>query len=349
MDGMYDMEVEDAGPTIKIRNVSSNNVDFVLSSVTLPFANSLRRVMLTEVPTMAIELVEIEQNTSVLPDEFLAHRLGLIPLSSSGIAGVALSRECDCDGYCGNCSAVLMLSVRCTSEEIMGVYARDLVVSDDRPNEDVGSPVLGSGTGETKSTSGPLICKLRRGQEIRLKCIAKRGVAKEHAKWAPTAAIGFEYDPLNKLRHTDYWYEEDPKKEWPLSKNAAEEEPYAAEHGEPQAQADDPTRFYFDVETTGVLDPDAVVQSGIKVLQNKLADVIKELNRGEPGGQGMNGARSPSRMEIDGYGGATARYAGGYESTYQRDQGQGSVWGGQQQGGSTPYGATPYGQPNGWR
>jgi DNA-directed RNA polymerase II subunit RPB3 len=47
-----------------------------------------------------------------------------------------------------------------------------------------------------------------------MKCIAKKGIAKEHAKWAPSAAIGFEYDPANKLHHLDYWHEEDADKEW---------------------------------------------------------------------------------------------------------------------------------------
>lgn len=302
---------------------------------------------------MAIDLVEIENNTSVLPDEFLAHRLGLIPLSSRGVDDVVLGRECDCESYCGNCSATLTLSVRCASDEIMGVYARDLVVGEDRPNEYVGSPVLGSGTADQPSEKGALICKLRRGQEIKLTCIAKRGVAKEHAKWAPTAAVGFEYDPLNKLKHTDYWYEEDPVEEWPVSKNAAEEEPFAGEEngGNMADMPDDPTRFYFDVETTGTVEPDVVVQQGIQVMQRKMADVIAQLRKGEEGADGVDGyagGRSPGRMDTDGYAGGTSRY-GGYESTYQRNDGQGSVYGGQQGGSSTPFGATPYGQQNGWR
>lgn len=158
---------------------------------------------------MAIDIVEIETNTSVLADEFIAHRLGLIPLNSKNVDDVVYSRDCECEGYCELCSVTLSLHARCTGDDIMKVYARDLVVEQLRANTWVGNPVITDPEGQ-----GTVIAKLRKGQELRFKCIAKKGIAKEHAKWAPTSAVGFEYDPWNKLKHTDLWFEESAEKEW---------------------------------------------------------------------------------------------------------------------------------------
>lgn len=181
----------------------NDHVNFNLAHVDLSLANSLRRIILAEVPTIAIDTVDIAENSSVLADEFIAHRLGLIPLNSKSADDVVYTRDCDCEQYCENCSVKLTLHAKCTTHgEIMKVYARDLVVDPMRPNEWVGSPVINDPEGQ-----GPLIAKLRDGQELRLTCIAKKGIAKEHAKWAPTAAVGFEYDPHNNLGHTDMWFE----------------------------------------------------------------------------------------------------------------------------------------------
>ena len=293
--------------------------------------------MLAEVPTIAIDLVEVETNTSVLADEFIAHRLGLIPLNSKQIDDMNDPRDCPCEHTCENCAVVLTLHARCTGDEIMKVYARDLVVGEPRANEWVGLPVITDPQGQ-----GAVICKLRKGQELRMKCIAKKGIAKEHAKWAPTSAIGFEYDPHNKLKHTDYWYEEDPAKEWPKSKNATWEDPSA--DGAPFDYDAQPSKFYFEVESIGNHEPDGVVQQGIKVMQQKLAAVLQELEgSGDSGGRGDGFASG----EDGGMGGAMnggEGYMGGegYTTPYVGGGGA-SAWG----GGATPYGATPYGQ-NGW-
>lgn len=185
-------------------------MDFELSRTNLSFANSLRRVIQAEVPTLAIDLVEVEVNSSVLADEFIAHRLGLIPLDSRNVSELNYSRDCDCEQSCEQCSITLTLHARCTTDEVMKVYARDLVVDGHHANG-LGSPVITDPDG-----LGCLIAKLRQDQELKLTCFAKKGIAKEHAKWMPTSAVGFEYDPHNKLHHLDLWYENntDPVTEW---------------------------------------------------------------------------------------------------------------------------------------
>ncbi len=81
-----------------------------------------------------------------------------------------------------------------------------------RVNQTLGNPVIRDPEG-----NGPLIAKLRQGNELKLEVIAKKGIAKEHAKWSPVTAIGWEYDPHNKLHHTDFWYEKDAMAEWYVS------------------------------------------------------------------------------------------------------------------------------------
>jgi DNA-directed RNA polymerase II subunit RPB3 len=107
-----------------------------------------------------------------------------------------------------------------------------------------------------------------------------------------------------------------------------------------------PSRFFFDVETVGGLDPDQIVTQGIKTLQVKLATIIKELRGGgdDLNGQDYGGAQSP-QMHGE-YGGPDQ----GFITPYAGGGGGGgnSVWGAGNvaQGSTTPYGATPYGGPS---
>ena len=99
------------------------------------------------------------------------------------------------------------------------------------------------------------------------------------------SACAFEYDPYNKLRHTDYWYEDDVKAEWPVSKNTEwEEEPRPGDPFDYDAQ---PNRFYFEVESVGQLPARDIVLQGINVLHEKLALLIQDLKAGEGGAATM--------------------------------------------------------------
>jgi DNA-directed RNA polymerase I and III subunit RPAC1 len=67
---------------IEILKLDEEEIIFDLIGVEPPLANALRRIMIAEIPTMAIEKVGMWQNTSIIPDENLAHRVGLIPIKA---------------------------------------------------------------------------------------------------------------------------------------------------------------------------------------------------------------------------------------------------------------------------
>ena len=67
---------------MKVLQHDDHNLKLLLDKVDGSFVNSLRRLIMDEVPTMAIEDVEFRKNDSILYDEMVAHRLGLVPLTT---------------------------------------------------------------------------------------------------------------------------------------------------------------------------------------------------------------------------------------------------------------------------
>jgi DNA-directed RNA polymerase II subunit RPB3 len=186
-------------PTVRIRDMKDDVMKFELRDTDASVANALRRIMIAEVPTLAIDLVEIETNSSVLNDEFLAHRLGLIPLISDRAMEMRLSRDCDAcdgDGRCDYCSIEFHLNVKCTSEQTLDVTSHDLQSSDPDvvPVDSAGHQADVNGF-DPPENRGILIVKLRKGQELKLRAIARKGIGKDHAKWSPAATVTFQYEP----------------------------------------------------------------------------------------------------------------------------------------------------------
>lgn len=181
---------------IEIREATDKNIRFFLHSP-ISFANSIRRILLSEVPGTAIDLIEIKENVSVFADEMLANRLGLVPIYHKN--NLIMKEECDCDNYCKRCSIVFLLCKKNTGTETISVTGQDLVC------EDPGVVCHNS-----------LIAKLAPGQMIDVKCIARTGLPMTHAKYCPVSAVTFNYDKRNKHRETNLWFEEDIKSEWPM-------------------------------------------------------------------------------------------------------------------------------------
>lgn len=65
---------------MNISYITERTANFDLIGVDTSIANAFRRIMIAEVPSVAAEYVYIFNNTSVIQDEVLAHRIGLIPL-----------------------------------------------------------------------------------------------------------------------------------------------------------------------------------------------------------------------------------------------------------------------------
>ena len=118
-------------------------------------------------------MVDIAENTSVLPDEMIVHRLGMIPLNSENLDALVpnVPRDCTCMGFCEFCSVELHLHARCNNNRTLEVTSRDLHVVAPMnpagpPRGDIGRP-FDDGTPIT-------LVKMRAGQELKVICRATR-------------------------------------------------------------------------------------------------------------------------------------------------------------------------------
>jgi len=171
---------------MEVRVVDKTDVTnrLIIEGVDVPFMNTLRRIMLAEVPSMAIDDVVVLENSSILQDEILAHRLGLIPLKTD-LESYNLPEECPCKSEfgCNLCRVTLTLDIEAT-DSVRTVYSSELV-----PNNPDIAPV---------SDKIPIV-KLAPTQRIRLEAYAQLGKGKEHAKWQAVSMCTYRHFPKVKI------------------------------------------------------------------------------------------------------------------------------------------------------
>ncbi len=160
---------------IKILEEDDLKLKFILNSSTA-FANSLRRVMKSLVPTMAVDYIDFYMNTSYLYDEILAHRIGLVPIKTD-LKKFNLPDKCVCGGEgCPNCQVSFRLNI----EGPKLVYSGDFV-SDDPETVPVYDNI-------------PIV-ELDEGQQLMLEAVARLGIGKEHVKWQPVSRCTYRIIP----------------------------------------------------------------------------------------------------------------------------------------------------------
>lgn len=147
-------------------DISKNKLTLLIQEADAAFVNSLRRSIISRVPTLAIEDIEFKNNSSALFDEVLAHRIGLVPLKTD-LASYNFRDKCSCNGAgCSLCEVTFTMKEKGPQT----VKASQMVSSD---------PAVVPSIGDL-----PLV-KLLDNQELEFTAKAILGTGKEHAKWSP--------------------------------------------------------------------------------------------------------------------------------------------------------------------
>lgn len=177
--------------SINIKKLTEEKLIFDLKGVDASLANALRRILISEIPTIAIENCIFYQNTSIIPDEVLAHRLGLIPIQADANL---FNFKVDSEELSEFNYLTFKLHVVC-GKEPMSVYSNQLKWVP-QGNQ------LSRMSNVKPVHSDILIAKLNPGQEIEAELICVKGIGKTHAKWSPVCTAFYRLLPDIQIKST---------------------------------------------------------------------------------------------------------------------------------------------------
>lgn len=158
-------------PSLEVVSKTNERIVLRFNNVPRQYVNAIRRISISEVPTLAIDDVVMMENSSVMHDEAIAHRLGLIPLRTD-LKRFVLPQDCDCNNSlgCSKCRVLLVLDSE-ANDKTKVVTSGELVSEDE-----VVTPV---------SRDVPIIT-LAPSQKLKFEAYARLGLGSNHAKWQPT-------------------------------------------------------------------------------------------------------------------------------------------------------------------
>lgn len=250
---------------VRVIELSEERAFLVLEGVTPSLANSIRRAIIGEVPTFAVDEVIFFENTTPFFDEYISHRLAMIPLrASSDLVRVDPSR-----------SVVLELSKR-AKDPIEVVYSGELKSSD---------PLV-----YPANERIPLI-KMRKGQRIRFQAVARLGRGRDHSKWSPAAAVGYSYMPVYELTDPNLGCDLDNcsdcmkpdgdviRVDYPVLCEGCWEalERCRLRNPDKVLRNWDESRIILRYESTGSMRPDEILLEAINQMKTKLNELLSKI------------------------------------------------------------------------
>jgi len=162
---------------VELLELREDRIRFLLSGVTPAFANGIRRACMSEVPTLAIDEISLYDNTSVLFDEQIGLRIGLVPIKAENLDQLSTPEECECGGTgCPGCRVEFMLS----AEGPGMVYSSEINFTD---------PTVVPAFDKI-----PIVI-LGENEKLVIEGYATKQTGKDHAKWQSGTLCGYKNLP----------------------------------------------------------------------------------------------------------------------------------------------------------
>ncbi|KAE9552206.1 hypothetical protein FO519_004587 [Halicephalobus sp. NKZ332] len=203
--------------TIKIVNIDEkeNTIEFDLLNVESSVANALRRVMIAEVPTMALEKIYLYQNDTVLQDEVVCHRIGLLPVRadsryfdwpSNPVVETNAGNQSVVEEPAGDPKQELIFEVnmKCKKKKVVPAdatnkndhFENSVVYSKNFNWVPIGDQAAIFRHDPPRMVYDDiLVLKMRHGQEIEARCHAVKGIGRDHAKFSPVGTASYRLLP----------------------------------------------------------------------------------------------------------------------------------------------------------
>ncbi|XP_002120101.2 DNA-directed RNA polymerases I and III subunit RPAC1-like [Ciona intestinalis] len=292
---------------INVIELGPDSMQFDMIGVDAAIANAFRRILIAEVPTMAIEKIYIYNNTTVIQDEVLAHRLGLIPLTAD--AKLFEYRQGDDADGTPEDTLEFELNIKCTKNlsapkdttDLDVLYKHHKVYSKD-------IKWIPLGNQKDLLTVKPvyddiLVAKLRPGHILDVKLHAVKGVGQDHAKFSPVATAAYRLLP--QIRLLDQILNSDAED---LQRCFAPGviEVYRNKNGDQEARVVDARKdtcsrevlrhphlkdrvelskvrdhFIYSIESSVSITPNELMCRSIKIMMGKCRTLLQELEKSE--------------------------------------------------------------------